>query len=154
MIHYRSNVAALILNANEELLICERANVPGSWQFPQGGVDPGESLKEALFREVNEEVGLKSKHYDVVEQRGGYRYLYPPEIQQKKIRKNGYHGQEQSYFLCKLKPLAPAVDIDQKPREFRDFRWIQPQEFKIEWLPEFKKEVYRAVMNDFFQIKL
>ena len=52
MVRYRANVAALVLNPAGGLLICERATIAGAWQFPQGGVDPGESPEEALFREV------------------------------------------------------------------------------------------------------
>ena len=111
MVRYRPNVAALILNTNGSLLICERSNMPGAWQFPQGGVDNGESIEQALIREVREEVGLGKNDYEILESREGYRYLYPPEVRVKKIRKNGSHGQEQTYFLCKLKPTAPAIKL-------------------------------------------
>ena len=119
MVQYRSNVAALMVDPSGSLLICERVNVPGAWQFPQGGVDPGESLEQALFREVREEVGLEAEHYEVTAMRKGYRYLYPEDIREKKVRKHGSHGQEQTYFLCRLKAGAPPVNVDQKPRECR-----------------------------------
>jgi len=154
MVQYRPNVAALMVDPLGSLLICERANVPGAWQFPQGGVDPGESMEQALFREVREEVGLEAEHYEVTAMRKGYRYLYPEDIREKKVRKHGSHGQEQTYFLCRLKAGAPPVNVDQKPREFRAYRWIVPQEFDLDWLPEFKREVYRAVMRDFFKVEL
>ena len=154
MVRYRPNVAAIILNGDGNLLICERSNVPGAWQFPQGGVDDGESMEQALFREVREEVGLGKNDYEVIGRRDGYRYLYPPEVRVKKIRKHGNHGQEQTYFLCKLKPSAPPINVNQKPREFDAYRWIQPDEFDLDWLPSFKREVYCAVMEDFFGIRL
>lgn len=139
--------------ADGHLLICERWQVPGAWQFPQGGVDPGESTLEALRREVREEVGLRSKDYKVVESRSGYRYLYPKEVRQKKVRKHGCQGQEQEYFLCVLKKSAPEVDTNQRPREFAAHRWIRPGDFDLRWLPKFKREVYREVMRDFFGVK-
>ena len=154
MVQYRPNVAALMVKADGSLLICERAGVPGAWQFPQGGVDAGESMEQALFREVREEIGIGKSHYDIVDRRDGYRYLYPPDVREKKIRKHGSHGQEQTYFLCSLKPSAPPVDVNQTPREFGAYRWIQPEEFDLDWLPPFKREVYRAVMEDFFGITL
>lgn len=154
MVRYRTNVAALVVNPDGNLLICERESIPGAWQFPQGGVDTGESLEQALFREVREEVGLRAEHYEIVDRRNGYRYLYPEEVRHKKLRKHGSHGQEQTYFLCHLKPNAPQVNVHQKEREFRAYRWILPQEFALDWLPPFKQEVYRAVMKDFFGIKL
>lgn len=154
MLRYRPNVAAVMVKSCGSLLICERAGVPGAWQFPQGGVDAGESLESALFREVREEIGLRPAHYAVEEKREGYRYLYPAEVREKKIRKHGGAGQEQTYFLCRVKPDAPPVDVNQKPREFQAYRWILPEEFDLDWLPEFKRDVYRAVMRDFFHLSL
>jgi len=154
MVRYRPNVAALILNEHGSLLICERTTIPGAWQFPQGGVDPGETIEKALTREIREEVGLNFDHYEVVSRKDGYRYLYPAEVRMKKQKKHGSHGQEQTYFLCKLKPGAPAIDINQTPQEFRAYRWIDPHEFDLDWLPGFKQEVYREVFRDFFGIIL
>ncbi|MES2996868.1 MAG: NUDIX domain-containing protein [Verrucomicrobiota bacterium] len=153
MTRYRPNVAALMLNEHGSLLVCERAGVPGAWQFPQGGVDAGESIEQALYREVREEIGLLPVHYVVTGRRNGYRYLYPPEIREKKLRKHGSHGQEQTYFRCELVRGAPTVDVNQKPREFQAYRWILPEEFDLDWLPEFKRAIYRQVMWDFFQVR-
>ncbi len=154
MVRYRPNVAALMINPAGNLLICERRTIPGAWQFPQGGVDPGESLEEALYREVKEEIGLGRNHYEIQERRNGYRYLYPEDARLKKLRKHGNHGQEQTYFLCHLKPGAPAVNVNQKSREFRAYRWILPEEFDPDWLPPFKREVYCQVMRDFFGVEI
>lgn len=154
MVSFRQNVAALMMDGSGNVLVCERWNIPGAWQFPQGGVDPGEEVQDALFREVREEVGLLPEHYEVVERRGGYRYVYPPDVRLKKLRKHGNHGQEQTYFRCLLRPDAPPVNVDQRPREFADHRWIRPEEFRLEWLPDFKREVYRQVLRDFFGVEL
>lgn len=152
MVRYRPNVAALIVNPSGGLLICERSTIPGAWQFPQGGVDGGETLEQALSREVREEIGLDANHYDVIEHRQGYRYLYPPGTRGKKLRKHGSHGQEQTYFLCQLKVDAPQINVKQRQPEFRAYRWILPTEFDLDWLPVFKRDVYREVMRDFFQV--
>jgi putative (di)nucleoside polyphosphate hydrolase len=151
---YRPNVAALMLRADGALLICERRGEPGAWQFPQGGVDPGESHDEALAREIREEIGLTPNCYQVLEQRGGYRYLYPEGVREKKRRKHGHVGQEQEYYLCQLNGEAREIDVRQRPREFARYRWIRPEEFKLSWLPEFKRDVYRRVMADFFGVEL
>ncbi|MFC4990695.1 RNA pyrophosphohydrolase [Rubritalea tangerina] len=143
---YRDNVAAIILNREGEILICERKNNARAWQFPQGGVDKGESFIEALHREVWEEVGLESKYYKVIDQKDGYKYLYPPKVRQKKK----HDGQKQTYFLCKLKKSAPEVDLGDNNPEFSDYDWVRPEEFDEEWLPDFKLDVYRQVMRDFF----
>ncbi|WP_386781127.1 NUDIX domain-containing protein [Luteolibacter ambystomatis] len=155
MVRFRPNVAALMVRPDlGQLLICERSTLPGAWQFPQGGVDAGESLEDALFREVREEIGLLPRHYEVVRMLDGYRYLYPAEARGKKLKKHGFHGQAQTYFLCHVRPEAPEVNVDQRPREFSSYRWIAPDEFELEWLPAFKRDVYRRVMRDFFGVLL
>ena len=53
-----------------------------------------------------------------------------------------------------MKANAPEVNINQKPKEFSAYRWIEPTEFDLDWLPEFKREVYRQVMKDFFDLSL
>jgi putative (di)nucleoside polyphosphate hydrolase len=154
MVRFRPNVAALIMKPEGQLLICERFTVPGAWQFPQGGVDDGETVEKALFREVREEIGLGPSHYEILERREGYRYLYPEDVRAKKLRKHGNHGQEQTYFLCRLNSGAPPINVHQKGREFRAYRWIDPSEFDLDWLPPFKRQVYRDVMRDFFGLEL
>lgn len=149
---FRPNVALLLVNSKGQLLICERCKVPGAWQFPQGGVDAGESFEEAIVREVQEEIGLPPDAYAVDRSLGGYRYVFPPDV--KKGKKGDYEGQEQVYFLCRLKDDAPPINVHQKPPEFQDHRWIAPEEFRLEWLPKFKREVYRAVLQDFFEVKI
>jgi len=146
---YRTNVAALIISSKGKLLICERSDRDGVWQFPQGGVKRTETLLEGLHREVYEEVGYLESDYSIVEQRGGYRYLYPQGHKKK------YEGQEQSYFLLRLKQHASKWDLNiLKDPEFQDARWISPHQFQIQWIADFKREVYRRVMKDFFAVNL
>jgi len=151
MASYRPNVAALIINRKGKLLICERINSTGAWQFPQGGVDDGEKHREALTREIQEEIGLPKASYKVLEKREGYTYLYPDQVKKQKLY---FDGQIQTYYLCRLKKDAPSIDLDQKKPEFSDYKWIKPQDFKLKWLPEFKRQVYRAVILDFFGVRL
>ncbi|MFT6863221.1 MAG: putative (di)nucleoside polyphosphate hydrolase [Akkermansiaceae bacterium] len=152
---YRPNVAALMVNANGRLLICERLLNPGAWQFPQGGVDEGESPDDAILREVEEEIGFQSGDYVVEKSLGGYRYVYPPAVQlSKPPHKARFVGQEQRYYQCRVKEGAPEVDLMQEPREFARAKWILPEEFQLDWLPDFKKETYRAVLRDFFGVEI
>jgi putative (di)nucleoside polyphosphate hydrolase len=147
---YRPNVAAIIINREGEILVCERSNNARAWQFPQGGVDKGETNLEALYREVLEEVGLDKKYYKVLEEKGGYKYLYPLKVRDKKK----FDGQKQTYFLCRLKKSAPEIDLGENNPEFRDYDWVRPEEFDEAWLPDFKLDVYREVMHHFFDIEI
>jgi putative (di)nucleoside polyphosphate hydrolase len=152
---YRSNVAALMINGEGRLLVCERLLNLGAWQFPQGGVDEGESLEAAILREVEEEIGLKPKDYEIERSKGGYRYDFPLEAQKNRPpHKANFVGQEQTYFLCQMNERVPEVNLMQEPREFRAAKWIRPDEFELAWLPDFKKETYQKVMSDFFGVEL
>ena len=106
-----------------------------------------------MKREIREEVGFLPSQYDVVESRGGYRYDYPPEVLEyvREKRQQPFVGQEQEYFLCRLRADAPEPSLDH--REFCAYRWIAPARFRLEWLPEFKKEVYARVLADFFNVR-
>ena len=86
MVRYRPNVAALMIDVHGNLLICERHTIPGAWQFPQGGVDFGEDIEQALYREIREEIGLRKEHYEILIRKDGYRYLYPADVRSKKIQ--------------------------------------------------------------------
>ena len=63
--NYRPNVAAIVLSAKYpekcEVFIASRTDVDNAWQFPQGGIDKGETAREALFRELEEETGYRAK---------------------------------------------------------------------------------------------
>ena len=146
---YRLNVAAILRNARGEILICERLNIPGAWQFPQGGIDEGETPEEALARELGEEIGIERRHFRIVERRGPYRYLFGNGR-----TKKGWHGKEQIYFLCDFIGTDADITVETGHPEFRAYRWIAPKDFRIDWLPEMKREVYRAVFDDFFGVRI
>jgi putative (di)nucleoside polyphosphate hydrolase len=146
---YRPNVAAIIRKNDGRILIGERFNIPGCWQFPQGGVKKSEPSAEALIRELKEEVSLETRHYRVVDSKGPYRYLFGQGR-----TKEGYHGQEQTYFLVDLLASESQVSAATESPEFRQIRWIRPEEFQISWLPGFKQDVYRKVFLDFFGVKI
>jgi putative (di)nucleoside polyphosphate hydrolase len=148
-IRYRLNVAAILRNAAGEILIGERADRSGAWQFPQGGVDEGENLEQALARELMEEISLSPSAYRIVSTRGPYFYLFGGE----KVVK-GFHGKEQHYFLAEFTGSDRDIDVETEHPEFRDTRWVKPEKFDIDCLPKMKREVYRAVWRDFFSLEL
>lgn len=146
---YRPNVAAILRDAGGRILVCERFDRPGAWQFPQGGIDPGETSEQALARELVEEISVAPEDYRVVERRGPYRYLLGGGR-----KKKGFHGQEQQYFLVDFTGAESRINVLTAHQEFRAVRWIAPWQFDLAWLPEMKREVYRAVLKDFFDVNL
>ena len=146
---YRPNVAAILQRENGDIFVAERINVRGAWQFPQGGIDEGEDAETALFRELEEEIGVKREQLTILERRDGYRYSFP----KKRLKYGIYAGQEQSYFLCRFAGEDKDFNLDATHREFAGFKWIKPSEFQMAWLPRFKQAVYRQVLLDFFGIE-
>lgn len=147
---YRPNVAAILCRPDGMILVAERARFKGAWQFPQGGVDEGESAEDALFREVEEEIGVRRELITIRSRRDGYRYAFPKG----RLKYGIYGGQEQTYFLCLFHGSDQDIDLDTHNREFGRWKWILPHEFDMRWVPRFKQRVYRAVMKDFFEIDL
>lgn len=119
------------------------------WQFPQGGIDAGESPEQALVREVWEEIGVTPRDFSVLERKGPYAYLYGNG----RI-KRGFHGKEQFYFLCDYTGRDDGIQVATTHPEFQDFCWIAPGTFRLDWLPPMKRPVYRAVLADFFNIEV
>lgn len=146
---YRANVAGILKDAEGRILIGERSDVSGCWQFPQGGLTRNETPFEGLFREVTEELSILPESYQILESRGPYRYLFP-----KGKVKEGYHGQEQHYFLCLFHGDKSSILDSPYSDEFSAIRWIHPKEYRLSWLAPMKHDVYRAVFRDFFCVEL
>ena len=143
---YRPNVAALVVRSDGRVLVCRRSDYPDSWQFPQGGVDKGEDCVEALRRELEEEIALPPTAYEVAGSKGPYRYEFPEGPDRR-----GFHGQEQTYFLCRLKNGAEdEVEPHRGCGEFTEARWVESGSFPFHLVPPMKEQVYRQVISDFF----
>ncbi len=145
---YRPNVAIILRNAAGEILVCERSDWSGCWQFPQGGVKKHETLLDALHREVEEELGLLPSDYRVLTSKGPYRYLFANGR-----KKNGFDGQEQQYYLAELTNHNAVIRYDAS-HEFQAARWLPPTAYDIDWIAPMKREVYAAVFRDFFGLEL
>lgn len=142
---YRPAVAAILQDRSERILICERTDTPGAWQFPQGGMEAGETPVAALIREVLEEISLVRNAYSIGRVLGPYRYRFPAGV-----TKKGFHGQAHHYFLLRLRGAKSMVNVAGPDAEFRSTRWIRPDEFNLAWLPPMKRRTYRRVLQDFF----
>jgi len=145
--NYRPNVAAIVLSAKYpekcEVFIASRTDVDNAWQFPQGGIDEGETAKEALFRELEEEIG--TNNIDIIAQYPEWvSYDFPPAIAKKMYP---YDGQIQMYYLVKLKKGA-VVNINTEIPEFSEYKFV-PTKNIYEYITFFKRTVYKQVLKYF-----
>lgn len=145
--NYRPNVAAIVLSAKYpekcEIFIASRTDVENAWQFPQGGIDEGESAKQALYRELEEEIGTKDVEI-VAEYPQWVSYDFPPAIAKKM---HPYDGQIQKYYLVKLKKGA-KVDINTEIPEFSEYKFVPTQNI-YDYITFFKRTVYKQVLKYF-----
>lgn len=144
---YRPNVAMIIVSNNYpekiELFIAERNDLSDIWQFPQGGIDKGEEVQEALFRELEEEIGT-DKAKIVGEYPEWISYDFPDKIAKKM---KPYSGQIQRYFLLKLKKSA-IINLETKHPEFISYKFVGVDEV-LSHTAHFKKPVYEKVIKYF-----
>ncbi len=144
---YRPNVGIVISNDRGQVLWAKRIGQQ-AWQFPQGGIDATESPEDALYRELQEEVGLQPQHVDILACTERWlRYQLPPHMRRFNSEPN-FIGQKQKWFLLKLKGCDEDVCVEahEKP-EFDHWRWVSY------WYPlgqviEFKKKVYRLALTE------
>jgi len=144
---YRANVGIILCNAQGRLLWARRIG-QDAWQFPQGGIKANETRKEALFRELREEVGLTSDHVELVgSTRSWLRYDLP-----KRFLRHGSKplciGQKQIWYLLRLigKDDDVRLDVSEQP-EFDGWRWVDYW-FPLEEVVSFKRDVYRRALKE------
>jgi len=147
---YRPNVAAVILSSKYpekcEFFVAHRCDIKNAWQFPQGGIDEGETPEEALKRELLEEIGCNN-----VEILGEYpewiTYDFPKVARGKCYP---YDGQTQKYFLVRLKEDA-KIDLNAyEIPEFEEYEFVAYDEL-FKKVTYFKRKVYRKVIDYFIQ---
>ena len=144
---YRPNVAMVVINSVNKVLICRRKNTR-TWQFPQGGIDNGEDIKKAMYRELSEEVGLSKDDVSLVgESNGTITYDIPKTIRSK-VLGGKFKGQEQKWFLLKLKKDNSEIKLDNETfPEFDKYEWVsfwQP----LNRIVDFKREAYREALSE------
>jgi len=146
---YRPNVAAVILSSNYphkcEFFLGKRSDVKNVWQFPQGGIDKDETPREALLRELKEEIGCN--RVDIIAEYPYWiKYDFPNGVTARKMYP--FDGQVQKYFLVKLKSDAQIqLDSFYEP-EFEDYRYVEYEQL-LKKATYFKRRVYRRVIEHF-----
>ena len=146
---FRFNVGIIVCNNDGGLLWCRRLGKVNAWQFPQGGIKEHEQPIEAMYRELNEELGLHEK--DVVclaESSQWLSYILPKELRRYQSVPLCV-GQKQKWFLLRLLNGEDAIKLDfSQEQEFDRWCWIDYWE-PVKRVIKFKRAVYQQVLTEF-----
>jgi putative (di)nucleoside polyphosphate hydrolase len=144
---FRANVGIVLMRASGEVFLGRRAGGRG-WQFPQGGMREGESLEQALYRELHEEIGLTSEDVQLLARTERWlRYRLPSRY----VRRNRHPvciGQKQCWFLLRLQRESASFAFDSTSEpEFDEWRWTTYWE-PVREVIYFKRAVYVKALEE------
>lgn len=148
---YRPNVGLALFHREGLVFLGKRAGADGpyQWQMPQGGMDKGESPREAAIREMQEEIGVKPEHVELLEETADWlTYDFPTDVRKKLSSRGRYIGQRQKWFAFRFKGRDSDVKLDTHTPEFSDWRWA-PLETTPDLVIPFKRATYEAVAQRF-----
>ena len=140
----RLGVGAVVLNKKNQVFVGKRKDNPiDKWQMPQGGVNTGENLIDAMKRELHEETSIQNiKILNEID--GWFEYELPKNLLGK-IWKGRYRGQKQKWFIVRFLGNVIEIDLETGKPEFIEWQWIN-----VENLPgvivEFKRKVYEDLL--------
>lgn len=144
---FRPNVGIILTNSRGELLWARRIGGQDAWQFPQGGIKHQETAEQALYRELEEEVGLLPQDVSILGvTRGWLRYRLPARFvrQQQPV----CVGQKQKWFLLRFLGSDEQINLalNDSP-EFDHWRWVSYW-YPINNVVAFKRDVYRRALRE------
>ena len=144
---YRPNVGIILLGQDNQVFWGKRLREQ-SWQFPQGGIKAAETPEQAMFRELQEEIGLRPSDVHVLGRTQNWLHYDVPVRWVRREWRGHYRGQKQIWFLLRLLSDDSAISLDgQGHPEFDAWRWIDY------WAPldeviEFKRKVYDRALHE------
>ena len=146
---YRPAVGIMLLNREGNVFVGRRIDMPAglaAWQMPQGGIDPGETARQAAFRELKEEVGT-DKAEILAETRGWLHYDLPSDIASR-MWSGRWRGQRQKWFLMRFTGEDSDINPATEHPEFDAWEWVEPQRLPDLIVP-FKRQLYCDLLAEF-----
>ena len=147
---YRPGVGIVLLNREGLVFVAQRIDTPGeAWQMPQGGIDPGETPRDAALRELKEETGTDRAEL-LAESREWLTYDLPPKLGAK-VWKGRYKGQCQKWFVLRFLGEDSDIDLEGEMPEFSAWRWVPAAQLP-DLIVGFKRPLYRAILAEFAEV--
>jgi putative (di)nucleoside polyphosphate hydrolase len=144
---YRPNVGIILTNEKNQAFWGKRIR-QDAWQFPQGGIQYGETPEQAMYRELHEEVGLNCCHVQILGRTREWMRYEVPQSWSKRESRGNYKGQKQIWFLLRL--VGRDCDVSLRASghpEFDAWRWTDYW-VDINSVIEFKREVYGMALKE------
>ncbi|MDL2352036.1 MAG: RNA pyrophosphohydrolase [Pseudomonadota bacterium] len=153
---YRPCVGVMLVNGQGLVFVGRRIDTRGQpdeggvyWQMPQGGIDEGEDLHTAAYRELSEETGVLPEQVTLIAQTREELFYDLPDDLVGKLWKGQYRGQRQHWVLARFGGEDSHVKLDaHDPAEFEEWKWVEP-DLLPDLIVPFKKRVYRTVLEEF-----
>ena len=146
--NYRKCVGMMILNNKNEILVGKRLDHPsGHWQMPQGGIDENENPEEAVWREMQEEIGTNNAIM-IKKSKQWINYNIPKETLNTLPWGHKYVGQTQKWFSFRFNGDDSDINIGTENPEFSEWKWMDYDEISQNAVP-FKKNVYIKIQKEF-----
>lgn len=148
MNEYRRCVGMMIINNNNKILVGRRIDHPsGFWQMPQGGIDNDEVPKQAVWREMMEEIGTNNAKLIYISSQW-LKYKIPEDTLKTLPWGNKYIGQNQKWFAFHFLGKDSDINVETENPEFSEWKWID-QKILLDNVVPFKKDLYKKVLKEF-----
>jgi putative (di)nucleoside polyphosphate hydrolase len=147
---YRPAVGIMLVNGRGQVLVARRADMSAvpAWQMPQGGIDPGETPRQAAMRELEEEIGT-CKADILAESRAWMIYDLPAALAES-VWGGRYRGQRQKWFVMRFTGCDADIDLATEHPEFDAWRWVSPEELPA-LIVSFKRQLYTDILIEFHE---
>lgn len=141
---YRPCVGIMLLNQDGKVFVGKRIDqtVEG-WQMPQGGIDQGESPRQACLRELREETGT-DKAQIIGEMQEWLSYDLPDHLIGVAFH-GKFKGQRQKWFALRFNGQDGDINLTAHEPEFSAFQWVALKDLPSLIVP-FKRDTYRRVI--------